>query len=226
MTESPASFSEHVSNIADPLEEITRAGHDHYSVFDDWVSLIVAAFQRDDKTYNEVLSTYTERDHGSDNAPELFAEALGELVTATEETETDILGDAYEEFGASHDGFGQHFTPHPVSRMMAQLQMTGDDDPDPPITVADPACGSGRLLVHAAQQSDKEVACYGTDKDKTCAKMAAINLFLFDIPGTVVHGDSLTLNQHQGWQIVRTPFGPRLTDADKETVEQQEAALA
>ncbi len=94
----------------------------------------------------------------------------------------DILGDAYEylmrnfatESGKSK---GQFYTPAEVSRILAKvIGIDKVDDPD--TSVYDPACGSGSLLIRAADEAPIEVAIYGQEKEIATAGLAKMNLVL------------------------------------------------
>lgn len=94
----------------------------------------------------------------------------------------DILGDAYEylmrnfatESGKSK---GQFYTPAEVSRILAKvIGIDKVDDPD--TSVYDPACGSGSLLIRAADEAPIDVAIYGQEKEITTAGLAKMNLAL------------------------------------------------
>ena len=101
-----------VKGILDPLETIERRGFGRYDVFRDWIELMLSALQRDDDTYLDILGRYDrdgDRDRG-ERIPDLFATAFAELMAAMDETNRDVLGVAYEEFGMQTDAFGQHFT--------------------------------------------------------------------------------------------------------------------
>ena len=94
----------------------------------------------------------------------------------------DIIGDAYEylmrnfatESGKSK---GQFYTPAEVSRILAKVvgieHAHGKD-----ITLYDPACGSGSLLIRAAEATPVDVAIYGQEKEGTTAGLARMNLVL------------------------------------------------
>ena len=94
----------------------------------------------------------------------------------------DILGDAYEylmrnfatESGKSK---GQFYTPAEVSRILAKV-IGIDKVTDSDTSVYDPACGSGSLLIRAADEAPIDVAIYGQEKEITTAGLARMNLVL------------------------------------------------
>jgi len=215
-----------VSPILDPLREIESRGYNRYNVFRDWVDLMLYALQRRDDPYLEILEGYGEkRDYEQGNrAADLFTEAFGELQRRMQETNLELLGVCYEEFGINSDAFGQHFTPHSVCRTMAEMQ-AGHGDPDPPITIADPTAGSGRLLVVAARQHDVQTISFGMDKDLLCAQMCALNFCFFNMDGVVVYGNSLTVEKHRAWRTRHTIAGGEVAEVDPEEVAWPEASL-
>jgi type I restriction enzyme M protein len=100
----------------------------------------------------------------------------------------DLLGDAYEylmrhfatESGKSK---GQFYTPAEVSRIMAQVigldHAAAMDQP----TVYDPTCGSGSLLIKAADQAaTTKLAIYGQDMDVATWALARMNMILHGHP--------------------------------------------
>ena len=218
--------TDHVNAVLAPLERIESSGFGRYDVFRDWVRLMLAAIQRDDDRYLDILDDWDrgrDRDRG-DRVPDLFSEAFGKLMEAMKETNRDILGDAYEAFGMQNDAFGQHFTPHNVTAMMAEMQAT-TDDPDPPVTIADPACGSGRMLVLAARQQDEHTICFGQDKDLLCTQIAALNCCLFNLDAVLVWGDSLKVEQRRAWMTRQTIVGGEVQEVDPDDVPWPEASF-
>lgn len=113
----------------------------------------------------------------------------------------DIIGDAYEylmrnfatESGKSK---GQFYTPAEVSRILAKVvgieHATGSE-----VTLYDPACGSGSLLIRAAEASPVEVAIWGQEKDSTTAGLALMNLFLHNRSTAEVKGGYSTFSDPQ-----------------------------
>ena len=96
----------------------------------------------------------------------------------------DILGDAYEylmrnfatESGKSK---GQFYTPAEVSRILAKVigidKITFRKEG---YSVYDPACGSGSLLIKAADEAPIDVSIWGQEKEVTTAGLAKMNLVL------------------------------------------------
>ncbi len=94
----------------------------------------------------------------------------------------DILGDAYEylmrhfatESGKSK---GQFYTPSEVSRIMAKVisinQVKRRDQ-----TVYDPTCGSGSLLLKAADETEHGITIYGQENDVATRALAKMNMIL------------------------------------------------
>ncbi|WP_252231699.1 type I restriction-modification system subunit M [Clostridium sp. ZBS15] len=94
----------------------------------------------------------------------------------------DILGDAYEylmqnfatESGKSK---GQFYTPGEVSRIMAKVIGIANATSSSQ-TLYDPACGSGSLLIRAADETSVNITIYGQEKDVPTAGLAKMNLVL------------------------------------------------
>ena len=216
-----------IKPILDPLEAIERRGFGRYDVFRDWIDLMLSALQRDDDAYLDTLSRYDRDGHRGERIPDLFATAFSELMAAMEETGRDVLGIAYQEFGMQTDAFGQHFTPHTVAAAMGEIQTATDENDvhEEPVTIADPACGSGRMLVLAARQQDAHTVCFGQDTDLVCAQMAALNLCFFNIDGAVVYGDSLAMTKRRAWKTRGTMLGGEVAEVDPDDLPWPEAAF-
>ena len=95
----------------------------------------------------------------------------------------DLLGDAYEylmRHFATQSGKskGQFYTPAEVSRIMAQVIGIGPDTRAGPNGAFDPTCGSGSLLIKAADEAPNGLTIYGQEKDVATWTMARMNLIL------------------------------------------------
>lgn len=94
----------------------------------------------------------------------------------------DLLGDAYEylmrkfatESGKSK---GQFYTPSEVSRVIAEVvgirQSKSQDE-----TLYDPTCGSGSLLLKAADLAPHGISIYGQENDNGNRGLAVMNMWL------------------------------------------------
>lgn len=94
----------------------------------------------------------------------------------------DIIGDAYEYLMknfASQSGKskGQFYTPAEVSRIMSKVIGIGGATLASQ-TLYDPACGSGSLLIRAADEAPNGITIYGQEYDATTAGLAKMNLVL------------------------------------------------
>lgn len=93
---------------------------------------------------------------------------------------------------------GQFFTDDHICRMMAMFVDPVDELPDEkPFTVNDPACGSGAMFLASAWAMKRKGIDYqkkclfiGRDIDIRCVWMAYIQMFLYQIPGIVCHGNT------------------------------------
>lgn len=112
----------------------------------------------------------------------------------------DILGDAYEylmrhfatESGKSK---GQFYTPAEVSRVIAKVigvSQTKSQDQ----TIYDPTCGSGSLLLKAADETHQGVTIYGQEMDNATAALAKMNMILHGNPTAEIWQDNTLSNPH------------------------------
>lgn len=132
--------------------------------------------------------------------PSLLAllEAFGSLDLAPSRVGNDVLGAAYEyllrQFAdESGKKAGEFFTPRAVVRLLTRIL-----GPQPTDSVYDPACGSGGMLVEAANEvieaggSVARMRFYGQEVQLTTAAIARMNLYLHDIEDAkVLRGDTL-----------------------------------
>ena len=98
----------------------------------------------------------------------------------------DLLGDAYEylmrhfatESGKSK---GQFYTPAEVSRIMAKVIGIGAGTRQDQ-TIYDPTCGSGSLLLKAADEAPHGITVYGQEMDNATWALARMNMILHGHP--------------------------------------------
>ena len=108
---------------------------------------------------------------------------LDEIDFDLENTESDVLGDAYEYLigqfasGAGKKA-GEFYTPQQVSNVLAQLVTLGKDKLK---SVYDPTCGSGSLLLRVAKQVEEVSAFYGQEMNPTTYNLCRMNMIMHDV---------------------------------------------
>jgi type I restriction enzyme M protein len=108
---------------------------------------------------------------------------LDEIDFKLKDTESDLLGDAYEyligEF-ASNAGkkAGEFYTPQEVSTILAKIVTTRKKRIK---SVYDPTCGSGSLLLRVAKEVDDVGFFYGQELNRTTYNLARMNMILHDV---------------------------------------------
>lgn len=148
---------------------------------------------------------------------------LSEIDFKLEDTERDILGDAYEyligQFASSAGKkAGEFYTPQEVSKILAKIVTTGKTK----IKKAyDPTCGSGSLLLRISKEA-KVADFYGQELNQTTYNLARMNMILHDIPFDVFdikRGDSLEHPQHIDMQfdaiVANPPFSAKWSSDKK-----------
>lgn len=107
---------------------------------------------------------------------------LNDIDFRLEDTEIDVLGDAYEYLisqfasGAGQKA-GEFYTPQQVSKILAKIVTLGKDRIK---SVYDPTCGSGSLLLRVSKET-KVSHFYGQEKIRTTYNLARMNMILHDV---------------------------------------------
>ena len=112
----------------------------------------------------------------------------------------DLLGDAYEylmrhfatESGKSK---GQFYTPAEVSRIMAKA-IGVSAAISSTTTIYDPTCGSGSLLLKAADEAKVQITVYGQEMDNSTAGLARMNMILHNNPSAEIWKDNTLSEPH------------------------------
>ena len=108
---------------------------------------------------------------------------LDEIDFDLENTDSDVLGDAYEYLigkfasGAGKKA-GEFYTPQQVSSVLAQLVTVGKEKLK---SVYDPTCGSGSLLLRVAKEVKDVSAFYGQEMNPTTYNLCRMNMIMHDV---------------------------------------------
>jgi type I restriction enzyme M protein len=108
---------------------------------------------------------------------------LDKIDFKLENTELDVLGDAYEYLigqfasGAGKKA-GEFYTPQEVSKILAKIVTTGKHKLK---SVYDPTCGSGSLLLRVAREVKDVAMFYGQEMNRTTYNLARMNMILHGV---------------------------------------------
>lgn len=185
------------------LEELARRSQmSRGQAFEDWLTAMVCALAAETKEaeYLAIVERHKEGTPGK-RGVDLIAEMFAELLFAMDKNKGDLLGDLFE--GAiSYGENGLFLTPENLAQCMARLTLddAASAEGDKPLYVNDPCCGTGRMLLEAANANPR-VELVGQDIDPRCAKITAINLGLRSRYGWVICGNTLTNELHFAYRI-------------------------
>lgn len=174
-----------------------------YDVFCDWVKCMALSIQNNCSFYGTSVWQEREEEHiktihpyGTDKKK--FSEMFALLALILEDDMTDALGQIYMESGCGNKNTGQFFTPFHVSEACARLALMEDISDRKRITLNEPSCGGGGMIIATAKAlKDKGINYQRTldvvaqDLDWKAVYMCYVQLSLLGIRGIVVQGNTL-----------------------------------
>ena len=188
------------------LLEFSNGKYKITDVFRDFILMFTIAIQNSvyfrqeyEDLYLQTIKKYEKNEYL--NFFKLVKE-LNTLFMTNRNEKKDILGEIYIQIGANSKQNQQFFTPIHVAKAMAKMQLDDLKDINDFITINDPACGSGVLLLSAADELDlkkidyrSKVLFVAQDIDFTCVCMTYIQMFFYNMAGVVIQGNSLLNEQ-------------------------------
>jgi type I restriction-modification system DNA methylase subunit len=194
---------------------------DRRELFRDWTELMAAMLHQKpyhdfgwqtDPVFERVEADYlatAKRYEGSDF--DVFAEMISITNEALREQKQDFLGQCFMQLGVASKGWGQEFTPYEMSYVVARMTMAEDVaatiDRIGFVTIHEPACGAGGMIIAAAQMLEEAYRDATStlwfdaiDIDRMCANMTYIQCALLGLSGIVFHGDTLRMDM-RSWRI-------------------------
>lgn len=204
-------------SFRDAIQSIARTRSSQAAVFADFCRMsacAVSVLSREDE-YLKIAANYS-RDELAD-----FSQSLALLVQEMESKPfTDVLGPFYLEVAAhsSKQARGEFFTPPELSRAMARMLIDVEavKSAGKPITVAEPACGSGGMVLAVAELFAPDsvdllrVTCQ--DINPVAADMCYLNTTLWGIPAHVLLGNTLGTTVAAAW---KNPHWRRVREDDR-----------
>ncbi|MGC5225205.1 N-6 DNA methylase [Micromonospora sp. DT81.3] len=138
-----------------------------------------------------------------------FAHVLALVSLELERAPRDVLGEVYMSLGIAAREQGQFFTPYSVCELMAALAVPDSAErleESPFITLYEPACGAGAMVIATAQSLtalginyQQRLHVTADDLNPTAVHMAYIQFSLLGIPAVVHHRNSLSLEHFDSW---------------------------
>lgn len=150
------------------------------------------------KNIDKVMEQYSEKDQYK--IMSLYANIMDAL---NENPGQDFLGEMYHRLDLQKKEKGQFFTPYDVCKLMTLLNLSTENlaseiSQKGYVTVSDPACGSGALLLSFYETvremgiTDYRVLAVAQDIDRSAALMCYLQLSVLFIPAIVIVGNSIT----------------------------------
>lgn len=142
-------------------------------------------------------------------APEITAcvEAFGLLVDEMEaHPYEDLLGPVWMDLSAgTRNWSGEFYTPRDVCTASARTMLGEDLPEDRPLTILEPTCGSGNMILAVVEVLAEQkvppnrIWVEARDLSKTACDMTYINMSLYGVPGEIVHGNTLSMQEISRW---------------------------
>jgi hypothetical protein len=140
----------------------------------------------------------------------LIAQAMACLVDALDTAEpTDVLGETFMALELASKWHGQFFTPYHLCKAMAIMNMDGIQSAVEAkgfVTVNEPACGGGAMVIavanamrEAGMNPQQQLHVVAQDLDIKGVHMCYLQLALLHIPASVIHGNTLTMEERSHW---------------------------
>lgn len=230
-------------------KQITALSHRHstWQVFGDFLEFSALAIsnavdlrqrEKREARYMHAIGRYEREELGA------FPAMLAEVVTQLEAKPRDVLGALFGELELANKWVGQFFTPQDVADMMARMVFTEGVAPliaeHGYIRVMEPAVGGGAMVIaacnalkEAGYNYQRQMHVTAVDVDERAVHMAYIQLALLHVPAVIVHGNSLTLEEHAhwytpahildgwGWRLARRAPAPPIAPAPAAPVEER-----
>jgi type I restriction enzyme M protein len=139
-----------------------------------------------DHLFEDLDLTSSKLGKGENAKNDLIVKVLSHLDSIDfklEDTEADVLGDAYEYLigqfasGAGKKA-GEFYTPQQVSMILAKIVSTGKTKLK---SVYDPTCGSGSLLLRVSKEVEEVGGFYGQESNPTTFNLCRMNMIMHDV---------------------------------------------
>ena len=194
---------ENENKVLNIIKELSNSRSEQV-VFEDVLKIVgysminTVTFKRDrEKAFFEVVNKYNLKEQDQ------LTYLMSILVNSySQDKNCDILANIYQKLGLNNKSTSQFFTPPHVADLMSKIALTKEEALNEIkdkgfITISDPSCGSGRLLISSYNQlldygvSRDKILLIGNDIDVNCCLMTYIALSLKGANLIINHADTL-----------------------------------
>lgn len=198
---------DHRKDIIASINQISGK-YSAYEVFTDWIRCMALSISNTcdmnhDKVWEDREQAYkdTMRKYSLEERKKL-CEMMVMLAETLDDGIEDVLGDIYMKSGMGSKAAGQFFTPYHLCVLTARLSMQAQIEKykeGEKLTLNEPACGGGAMIIAAAQILQEEGINYqkvmdvvAQDLDWKGVYMCYVQLSLLGISATCVQGSTLS----------------------------------
>ncbi len=204
LTEQHANAANKPLDFRATLRDLAHSRSSIAAVFADFcrITACCLAMQTREDEYLQAIKGYSKEELNQ------LARAMAGLIDEMNGNPfADVLGPFYTETITSADqqARGEFYTPNSVSTMMAKMTL----DPEAikaggrPVTVCDPCCGSGGMVLACAQPLAPDhvdlLRVTLQDINPVACDMAYINTTLWGIPAEIILGNTLAVEVFSRW---------------------------
>ena len=198
-------------------------------VFDLWLEMCSLAFRNqacklrgNDTEWQDNEARYLKivSEIGGKKGADLAAEALSIFGESMLENPCDFLGQFYMSHEMGNERAGQFFTPYSVSKMLSGITVEEAKEKINKfssfevLSINDPTCGAGGMLVAAADHlffeanpvSVDKVFFVGQDIDRRCFYMTYMQLCAIGCMGIVILGNTLNNTRDRVWETPSSAY--------------------
>lgn len=187
--------------------------HSTWKVFEDFLAISAISisnafnFQEErENTFHNISCNYNKDE--LNNMAKILS-LLTQLLTLYKTSPQDVLGVIFHDLQLHNKYKGQFFSPHHICEFMGQMLISNNKETinnKGYISICEPCCGSGAMLLGAAcamtshnYNYQKQMIVTAIDIDINCVYMTYIQLALCGIPAVVIHGNTLTVSEWSRW---------------------------
>lgn len=200
------------------IESIANSGHRIRDTFRDCCRMYAISLhsplvidpeekQNVEDEFAKIRDSYTKDEY------KLIQKSFAQLLIGLQKSPRDFLGVVLEELACNCKELGQFFTPSCVARLMAQVnideEFVKNHKRGEIITLNDPTCGAGVLLIEQAMDliykgiPQGDILVFAEDLDPLSFTIVYTQLSLLGIAGICTRRDSLSLQIFEGpWYTV------------------------